>query len=93
MTIGARVTLSRLERYFEKAVPQFHQVLWVYGSPQIRQAGTLAGNIGNGSPIADSLPFLFAMGADVHLTGPKGRRTVPILSFYKGYKTLAMYAI
>jgi len=92
VTVGAKVTLSRLESYFEKTVPQFHQVLWVYGSPQIRQAATLAGNIGNGSPIADSLPFLFAMGADVHLTGPKGKRTVPILSFYKGYKSLDMEA-
>jgi xanthine dehydrogenase small subunit len=92
VTVGAKVTLSRLERYFEKAVPQFHQVLWVYGSPQIRQVGTLAGNIGNGSPIADSLPFLFAVDADVEVTGPEGSRTIPIQSFYTGYKTLAMDA-
>lgn len=91
VTVGARVSLSRLERYFEKACPEFYYVLWVYGSPQIRQAGTLAGNIGNGSPIADSLPFLFAMNADVEVTGPMGSRTVPIQSFYTGYKTMAMY--
>jgi len=92
VTIGARVTLSRLERYFEKVVPQFYRVLWVYGSPQIRQAGTLAGNIANGSPIADSLPFLFAMNADVELTGLNGSRIMPIQSFYTGYKKLAMEA-
>ncbi|MBS1996976.1 MAG: FAD binding domain-containing protein [Cyanobacteria bacterium SZAS LIN-2] len=90
LTVGARVTLAQLEHYFKDRVPQFHYVLWVYGSPQIRQAGTLAGNIGNGSPIADSLPFLFAMGADVEVTGPDGPRRIPIQSFYKGYKTLAM---
>jgi len=84
--------LSQLERFFKDNVPQFHNVLWVFGSPQIRQAGTLAGNIGNGSPIADSLPFLFAMGADVEVTGVGGVRTIPIQSFYKGYKTLAMEA-
>jgi len=90
VTVGARVTLSQLESFFKSKVPEFHYVLWVYGSPQIRQAGTLAGNIGNGSPIADSLPFLFAMGADVEVTGVNGSRTIPIQSFYKGYKTLAM---
>ncbi|MBU6450470.1 MAG: FAD binding domain-containing protein [Cyanobacteria bacterium REEB67] len=90
VTVGARVSLSRLERYFEKIVPEFYKVLWVYGSPQIRQAGTLAGNIGNGSPIADSLPFLFAVDASIEVTGSGGSRVIPMQSFYTGYKKMAM---
>ena len=90
VTVGARVSLGRLEKYFEKLIPEFYKVLWVYGSPQIRQAGTLAGNIGNGSPIADSLPFLFAVEAEVEVTSNKGSRWIAMESFYTGYKKMDM---
>jgi xanthine dehydrogenase small subunit len=90
VTVGARVSLSRLERFFEQTVPEFYKVLWVYGSPQIRQVGTLAGNIGNGSPIADSLPFLFAVDASIEVAGKEGSRHISMQSFYTGYKKMAM---
>jgi xanthine dehydrogenase small subunit len=67
-------------------------VLEAFGGPQIRHVGTLGGNIVNGSPIADSLPLLFAMEATLDLAGPAGTRTVPIDRFFKGYKQLDLAA-
>jgi xanthine dehydrogenase small subunit len=86
--VGARATLTDLETFYKERLPEMHEILRVFGSPQIKNAGTLAGNIANASPIADSLPFLFVMDASVELVGLKGSRLVKIRSFYKGYKTL-----
>jgi xanthine dehydrogenase small subunit len=92
LTVGSRVTLSELEDYFRDKVPEFHNILWVFGSPQIRNAGTLAGNIANASPIADTPPFLFIMDAVLEICGSKGSRQVRINDFYKGYKKMDMGA-
>lgn len=92
LTVGSRVTLSQLEEYFRNEVPEFHNILWVFGSPQIRNAGTLAGNIANASPIADTPPFLFIMDAVLEICGSKGSRQVRINDFYKGYKKMDMGA-
>jgi xanthine dehydrogenase small subunit len=88
--VGARVNLRRLEAIMQELVPEFHQVLWVYGSPQIRHAGTLAGNLANGSPIADSVPFLFVMDAEIEVTGCGGARRIAMADFYRGYKDLSL---
>jgi xanthine dehydrogenase small subunit len=92
LVVGARTTLTELEQFVKKRIPQLAHILWLFGSPQIRNAGTLAGNIANGSPIADSLPFLYVMEAEVELTGNSGSRRVNINQFYKGYKQLDMKA-
>ena len=63
-------------------------VLESFGGPQIRHVGTLGGNIVNGSPIADSLPLLFALEATLDLASAAGMRSVPIHAFFKGYKHL-----
>ncbi len=85
---GGRVTLAQLEEFVQERVPELARILDRFGSPQIKNAGTLAGNIANASPIADMLPFLFVTDARLELTGKEGTRTVPITSFYRGYKTL-----
>ncbi len=82
----ARATWTELLELLEKEVPQFGEILSVFGSPQIRHAGTIGGNIINASPIADSLPFLFVMEAELELAGPTERRRVNINNFYHGYK-------
>lgn len=92
LSVGGRVTLSQLEEYCQKLLPEFAHILWLFGSPQIRNAGTLAGNIANASPIADSLPFLHVMEAEIELTGTTGSRRLNINSFYKGYKQLDLAA-
>lgn len=90
LIVGAKATLRDLEQVVKRLIPEFYKVMFVFGSPQIRYAGTLAGNIANGSPIADSLPFLYIMGAEVEVCGTKGSRTIKIDSFYKSYKVLAL---
>lgn len=90
LAVGARATLGALEDWAREELPELARVMWLFGSPQIRHAGTLVGNIANGSPIADTLPWLFVMEAMIELTGPAGTRAVNINSFYKGYKQLDM---
>src|SRR5688572_2694867 len=88
VVVGGRVSLSELEIFTRELHPELYEIMQIFGSPQIKNAGTLAGNIANASPIADTLPFLYVMEASLELTGSKGRRSVPIQSFYKGYKKL-----
>lgn len=88
LEIGARVSLSVLERFVELRIPQFFKILNVFGAPQIKNAGTLAGNIANGSPIGDSIPLLMVMDAEVEVLGEAGLRRININRLYKGYRTL-----
>jgi xanthine dehydrogenase small subunit len=91
VTIGANVNLTRLEEFMESRVPEFHAILKLFGAPQIKNAATLAGNIANASPIADTVPFLYVMNAEVEVIGARGIRSIPIESFYLGYKTLDLH--
>lgn len=88
LIVGGGATWSDCERTMRDLCPEFHQVLTIFGSPQIRNVGTIAGNIANASPIADSLPFLYAVQAQVELASTRGRRLLPIEQFYLGYKQL-----
>ena len=54
------------------------------GSPQIRHMGTIGGNLANAATSADSAPSLFAMNAELELTGADGSRRLPIAEFYAG---------
>lgn len=86
--VGGRVSLAQFESAVRELVPELTEIMDRFGSPQIKNAGTLAGNIANASPIADSLPFLFVTNARLELTGANGPRQVAIKDFYLGYKTL-----
>lgn len=86
LVAGARVTWTELEDACRDAVPQFHDIISIFGSPQIRHVGTIGGNIVNASPIADSIPFLFVMEAELELVSTGGTRSVPITDFYQAYK-------
>jgi CO/xanthine dehydrogenase FAD-binding subunit len=59
------------------------------GSPQIRNAGTVGGNVGTASPAGDSLPWLLALDAEVVLTSVAGERTLPLEEFITGPKRTA----
>ncbi|HEY1685128.1 MAG TPA: FAD binding domain-containing protein [Tepidisphaeraceae bacterium] len=87
---GAGATLTELFRACEEYFPEFANLLDIFGSPLIRNAGTLAGNLANGSPIGDTLPPLFVMNAEIELTGINGSRWVNINSFYVGYRKTIM---
>ena len=86
--VGAAATWTEIERAFEKDIPEYSRLLHLFASPQIKNTGTLVGNIANASPIADGIPFLMVCGASVILLSSKGERTVPLTQFYKGYKDL-----
>lgn len=88
LSVGARVSLTALEEWTKNELPEFHRILTLFGSPQIRNSGTLAGNIANGSPIADTLPFLYVMGASVELASSRGSRSVGISELFLGYRKL-----
>lgn len=88
--VGAKATWTDLQAAVGPEIPQLQKIIEVFASPQIKNVGTLAGNIANASPIADSVPFLYVMEACVELTGKNGSRWVSIDDFYKGYKVTAM---
>lgn len=83
---GARTTWTEIGALAAESVPEFQNIVSIFGSPQIRHVGTIGGNIINASPIADSLPFLFVCEAELELVSVTGTRTVPITKFYRGYK-------
>ena len=65
------------------ALPQASALI---GGPQIRNRGTLGGNLANASPAADAVPPLMAAGAVVEMVSATSRREVPIDEFYTGYR-------
>ena len=90
--IGAAATLSDLERITATHLPEMSQYLAWFGSPPIKNAGTLAGNLANASPIGDMLPPLYVLAAEVEVAGPAGTRRIPVESFYTGYRQTALAA-
>ncbi len=84
MWVGARVTLSELEKINNEE--EFAELLHVFASPQIKNNATLVGNVVNASPIADTIPFLLAADAEVHVKSSKNKREIPLAEFYLGYK-------
>jgi xanthine dehydrogenase small subunit len=90
LRVGARVTLSELRRACEDSVPEFARFLDLFASLQIKNVATLAGNVGNASPIADTPPFLLAANATQIVSGPKGLRKIEFDEFYLGYKKTAL---
>lgn len=90
VVVGARVTLSQLEHFCRERIPEFSRLMHIFASPQIKNKGTLVGNIANASPIADTLPFLFVAEAEIELRSANGLRRVNINQFYTGYKQLDM---
>lgn len=89
LLIGAKVSLSQVEKVCEKHFPEFSGILRIFAAPGIKNVGTLVGNLVNASPIADSIPFLMVNQATIHLQSPRGTRTCGIQSFFKGgYKEL-----
>ncbi len=91
-TIGAATTIGELEETSKSALPAYRQILDRFGSPQIKNAGTLGGNLANGSPVGDTMPGLFVLDAEVELIGPSGSRRVNINQFYAGYRRTVLAA-
>jgi xanthine dehydrogenase small subunit len=90
LSVGATTSLTDLERACADAMREYARMLYYFGSPPIRNAGTLGGNIANGSPIGDTLPALYVLEAEIELTGASGSRRVNINDFYAGYRQTLM---
>jgi CO/xanthine dehydrogenase FAD-binding subunit len=85
--IGAGVTWRRIETEGPKALAEAARTV---GSPQIRNAGTIGGNLGTASPAGDGHPFLAAVDASIELTSTGGSRLVPWNEFFVGVKKTAV---
>lgn len=82
ITIGAGVPYAEMEvGEIARLVPALAQAARTVGSPQIRAAGTLGGNLGTCSPAGDSLPVLAALNATIHVIGPDGNRDIEFANF------------
>ena len=90
VTVGAKVTWTELGEFCQEHLPELDEIITIFASRQIKNAATLAGNIANASPIADSLPFLYVIDAEMELTALHGTRWVNINRFYHGYKNTEM---
>ena len=90
VTIGAAMPLNEIARRWSDAPAVFGEWLTLFASPLIRNRATLGGNLATASPIGDAAPLLLALDAVVHLAGPLERRTVPLASFFAGYRKTAL---
>jgi xanthine dehydrogenase small subunit len=87
LEIGAGVTLEDAYAAVCRHYPAELSELWQrFASLPIRNAGTLGGNVANGSPIGDSMPWLIALGSRLVLAGGDGERELALEDFYLGYQ-------
>ena len=85
--IGSSVPYAAMEHGdLAKALPALAEAARTVGSPQIRAAGSIGGNLGTCSPAGDSLPVLAALDAVVHLQSESSRRSVSFAEFMVGPK-------
>ncbi len=91
VTIGAGVTWTELiDEPLAGHLPALAEAARTVGSPQIRNTGTLGGNLVTCSPAGDGLPVLAALDAMVHLVSEHGDRTLPVRDFMVGVKRTAL---
>jgi xanthine dehydrogenase small subunit len=88
--IGAAVTLTDAFAVLLEEYPDLREIVRRFASPPICNAGTLCGNIANGSPIGDSMPALICLGATVVLRAGEQVRELPLEDFYLGYRRTAL---
>jgi xanthine dehydrogenase small subunit len=93
VSIGAGATYEDALPALARLHPQLAALVRRIGGAQIRSVGTIGGNLGNASPIGDSMPALIALSAEVEIAGPAGRRRrVPVEDFITGYRKTVLAA-
>ena len=90
LRIGAAVALTDAWREIVARIPALAEVAERFGSPPVRNSGTLCGNIANGSPIGDAMPALIALGAHIELRRGAVTRELGLEDFYLGYQKKAL---
>jgi xanthine dehydrogenase small subunit len=84
--VGAGLPLSEIPGRWTTAPEAFREWLDLFGSPTVRNRATLGGNLATASAIGDGAPLLLALDAVLHLASARGRRVVPLQSFFTGYR-------
>ena len=92
LRIGAAVPLTDAYAALVDHWPQLRVFANRFAGLPVRNAGTMGGNLANGSPIGDSMPLLIALGASVVLQSVRGAREMPIEALYTGYRKNVMAA-
>jgi CO/xanthine dehydrogenase FAD-binding subunit len=90
--LGAGVSYTRIIDELATVLPGLAMASRTVGSPQIRNRGTVGGNLGAASPAGDAHPPLLAAEAEVELASTRGVRTMPVQEFYTGVKRNAVRA-
>ena len=86
LEIGGAVTYAEAHEALAALHPDIGELVRRLGGAQVRACGTLAGNVANGSPIGDTLPFLLALDASLLLQKGREQRNVALDDFYAGYR-------
>ena len=84
--IGATTPLIEFQNFIKKYFTDFYEILKRYGSLQIRNVGTIAGNIATASPIGDTLPLLLSLEAKVVVQGINKIKTFSLNEFFVSYR-------
>ncbi|MBC2665251.1 xanthine dehydrogenase small subunit [Novosphingobium flavum] len=85
LTLGAAVRYADAHAPLARLHPDLGELVRRIGGLQVRNSGTVCGNIANGSPIGDGPPALIALGASLTLRSAKGRRTIPLEAYFIDY--------
>ena len=88
--LGAAVSYTRVISELGALLPGLAMAARTVGSPQIRNRGTVGGNLGAASPAGDCHPPLLATGAEIEVASVRGIRRIPAAAFYQGVKRNAM---
>ena len=86
IVVGASTPLRDFELFIKKYYPDFASILNRYGSVQIRNVATIAGNIATASPIGDTLPLLLSLDAKVVLQSLNKKTILPLKNFFVSYR-------
>ena len=86
IVVGAATSLREFELFIKKYYPDFTAILKRYGSVQIRNVATIAGNIATASPIGDTLPLLLSLDAKVVLQSLNKKTILPLKNFFVNYR-------
>ena len=84
--IGATVSLFEFQNLIKKYFIDFYEILKRYGSLQIRNVGTIAGNIATASPIGDALPLLLSLDARIVIQGINKKKVYSLNQFFISYR-------
>ncbi|MBB1254855.1 FAD binding domain-containing protein [Streptomyces alkaliterrae] len=90
--LGAAVTYTAIIEDLSTRLPGLALAARTVGSPQIRNRGSVGGNLGAASPAGDSHPALLSAGAEVEVESVRGTRFIPVTEFYTGVKRNALAA-